>query len=791
MQQTATIRTSPCCPATLLPRALPVFAAVLLSTAAGSLSADEIILKNGLILNGTAYRVPGLSISTANQNNQGPIPNFPFWLIDDGVRRYFLPTRLVAEQLAEAELAGTVTFELKHQKQNRTTGLNTVSGFSSVEPFDKYGRRTVSLLSTRGPINIIQGITRLRPDYAQLEGLNLAWDYCIDTRVIPEDTLQKMIAQASDREKLSERKAAVTFYLQGEMYTLAQEELDSIANDFPTQKAWCEELRQRIAEEKARGALVEIKLRRQAGQHLLAYQIARLFPEDRVSADVLREARDIVADYDAAIAKRDRVLMLLDTYQAKIDSKLADQVRPLRSMLTAEIHYNTIGRLEPFLRSERDATLKPDEKLALAYSAWVLGSANAVLDLEAAVRFWEARLLVLEYLRTVDNPFRREEIVAKLNALEGINVERIAQMIPNIPLPFEPPQAQPGEPAVVEVATEPDQLPVKYTLILPPEYTPHQRYPLLVVLNSVYHSPQLEAQWWAGDAARPGWAQRRGYIVVAPHYVDDKATEYGYQESSHQVVLQTIDHVRQRFRVDSNRIFLAGHGTGGDACFDIAMSHPGVFAGAIPITGICDRYCTYYWDNDPNLSWYVIGGQKDRDSLERNARDLNKMMRRHDVIYCDYKDRGYESYYEEQPRLFEWMETKRRAPLSEVMRWGGAEGQVGSLRKSDNRFYWLEAGAPRDELFKPIIWDAPQRRVRLVPYEGTITPGGTIYVRHPGQATTIWLSPELVDFDERIKVNINGQVVMNDFVSPSIADMLEELRLHGDRERLFWARLQF
>jgi pimeloyl-ACP methyl ester carboxylesterase len=270
------------------------------------------------------------------------------------------------------------------------------------------------------------------------------------------------------------------------------------------------------------------------------------------------------------------------------------------------------------------------------------------------------------------------------------------------------------------------------------------------------------------------------------------ATSYDYQESAHRAVLSTIDHVRTRFRVDSDRIFLAGHGMGGDACFDIAMSHPGIFAGVIPINGISDRYCMFYTHNDPHVAWYVVGGQRDRETLERNARDMNKIMSKgQDVIYCDYKDRGYESYHEEQPRIFEWMETHRRTPLKDVLQWGDLRGTrtVVSLRKSDNRFYWLEANALRDDLFKPISWDVPQRRIRPTEYYGSISPGGSIYIRHPGRSTTLWLNPDMVNFDERIRININGESKFFDYVTPSIAHLLEELRLHGDRERLYWARI--
>lgn len=778
-------------------------AACLVFAGAGGLRPDEVTLKNGLVLQGTAVQVPGLSILTANQNNQGPVPNFPFMMVDDRVRRYFVPRRQVANEFPDDELASIISFNLKHEKSGRSSlGLGNVDAFSYVEPFDNFGRRTVGLTTRQGQVPIIQGISLIRPDYVSVEGLTHSWDYTLDTRTLPEETLQAMIEVASDRKNPAERQTTVRFYLQGKFLNLALKELESISRDFPELQPWCEEFQALIAQEKAREALVEIQQRRSAGQHALAYHIASLFPAEKVGADVFQEARQIVSEYDAALATRDRVNVLLNDLEARLTPEQAERVRPLRSIVSADLHYDNIARLEPFLRAEQDDTLTPEQKLALAYSGWLLGGDNAIADFEPMTRLWDARFLILDYLRESENPFRREELIGQIRGIEGVSIERVAAMIPNLPMPFEPPTAVPGtvvhvngaDPSDMSVAPggtsgPADRRWIDYDLMLPPEYTPQRRYPLIVALTSARRSPEDELHWWAGDEARPGWAQRRGYIVIAPHYAADEATGYDYQESAHQAVMEAIDHVRQRFPIDSNRIFLAGHGMGGDACFDIAMSHPGIFAGVIPITGICDRYCTYYAYNDPYVAWYVVSGQKDRDTLERNARDLNKVMRTgQDVICCDYKERGYESYHEEQPRLFEWMETHRRTPLAETRLWGD-DRKSGSLRATDKRFYWVEAHALRMELFQPISWEVPQRKVRLIPFEATIK-NVSVHIRHPGRATTLWLSPELISFDERVQVNVNSERKFSGILQPSIADLLEELRLHGDRERLYWVRLE-
>lgn len=753
---------------------------LLVSGAAG----DVLYLRNGTELRGTVFKVPGLNVTTSNQNNQGPVPQTPYWLVDDGVRRFFVFRRQVADHVNDDDLAGKVTYRLQHQRSSRVTGPDVVGGFASVTPWDEFGRRTVTLTTRRGTEPIIQGITELKPDISSIRSLKHDWDYRIDTQTISPEVIQSLIEQASDRDAPAERKAAVQFYLQAEMFPQAEAELRRLVEDFSEYTEWTQEFERQILEVKARRALHELERRRDAGQHNIAYVIARKFPADRVSADVLRGAQDIAEDYEQALRDRERAMIMLDMLQAELPLEQADRLRPLRAMLVEEIHYETIGRLQPFLRAVDDDSLTPDQKLALAYSGWILGSSEAVLDLNEAIRLWDARFLVLEFLRTDRDPLRERELLSELEATEGAGTTRLAQMIPLLPLPFEPPEQTPSLAFEVDVPVDPDQTPVRYTMMLPPEYSPHHRYPLLVVLRGQGRTFQNELYWWAGDRTRPGWGQRRGYIVVAPHYCDESETSYSAGESSHEVVLNSIQHLRKRYRVDSDRIFLAGHGIGADACFDIGMSHPDLFAGAIPICGTIDRYATFYWKNAPHLAWYIVAGERDRNTLDQNAPTINRMMKNaYDVIYCDYKIRGFESYSEELERIFDWMQLLKRAPLSEADRF-----EAGSLRRSDNRFYWMQALSLPERLFPTIVWDEPGRRTPRR-FSGTITPGGTIAVDHPGQRTRIWLNPELFDFDNRCKVRINRRNVFNDFISPSMEVMLTDLRERGDRERLFWARL--
>jgi predicted esterase len=336
----------------------------------------------------------------------------------------------------------------------------------------------------------------------------------------------------------------------------------------------------------------------------------------------------------------------------------------------------------------------------------------------------------------------------------------------------------------IELPAAPDTPRFGYSLTLPPEYAPHRSYPLIVALRSQGMTAADVIRWWAGTPEQPGAAMRRGYIVIAPDYADPRAQTYDDWRRAHQSVLDALNDVRQRYSVDSDRIFLTGHGLGGDAAFDIGMSHPELFAGVIPIVGLCERYCRTYWKNCEELALYVVAGQKDRNTLEVNAITLNRMMiGGQNLIYTEYIERGYETYYEEQPRIFEWMALHRRP--AERQRF---ECQI--LRGSDASASWVTASAFPESAFPTIVWEGDRTPLRPQLFSGNVSVGNTIRIRSGGRKVTLRLSPRLLNLDERVHVYLGSRRVFNDYVRPDLAALLDELRTTGDRQRLTWARLE-
>lgn len=330
----------------------------------------------------------------------------------------------------------------------------------------------------------------------------------------------------------------------------------------------------------------------------------------------------------------------------------------------------------------------------------------------------------------------------------------------------------------------------KYLVQLPPEYDPYKRYPLVISLATTGSSPVSQIDWWAGvynakKQMRMGQAGRHGYIIVAPFWTKELQINYEYSLREHACVLHTLQDCLARFAVDSDRVFLAGHGKGGDAAWDIGLAHPDLWAGVIPLSAVADKYVSRYWENAEYLPFYFVYGERDGGKLEQNAKDWDRYLTRngnYDCTIVQFQERGGENLGDELLRIYDWMNLHRR-------NFYPAEVETVSMRPWDSFFWSVEvAGLPSSSVVMPVDWETkkgalPSRlKIRVLPLA---TNGVT--VKTSTTQTTVWLSPEMVDFSRKVSVSINGKKVSTP--APSAAVILEDARTRGDRQHPFWAKV--
>ena len=758
-------------------------------------AAVEVILKDGLRLRGDYAPVAGLAEVPAPTGPDGTRPVQPIMGLDDGLRRTFISKRRVREFLDKSTLTPLEKFEIWQRAKDAGRRIYSVGPIVKIESFDEYGRRTFTARGAKGPLDIVQGITEITPEWAKVEGISHAWDMRIATSSIPTSLLEAMFAKQPNGETLDHKKKVARFFLQMQRYEDACKVLEAALLEHGSDKQVKDEIANSLRGLKqlsAQRILDELKRRRQSGQHRLVFEMLQKFPTEGVAGEILQEVNEVLSEYQTQINQRKQVISILETLVKQVsDDVLRKQLAPIVEEIAAELNLNTLGRMTAFRLAKDDREMLPGEKLALAVSGWLLGSNAATPNLPTAMSAYETRDIIRRYLNDPQK-LARVELLRSMQSQEAASPKMIDLLLKHMKPPGELPRPLDDKPGFfeLEVAGINKEKPVRYLVQLPPEYDPYRHYPTIVSLHGPADTPEMQLDWWAGvwpkKGPRKGQATRRGYIVVAPQWNQGHEKTYAYSAAEHAAVLNSLRDACRRFSIDTDRVYISGHSTGGDAAWDIGLAHPDLWAGVVPITAWSRCYCPQYWENARDLPLYFVGGEKDARWVVENARDLDRyLIRGFNVTVVEYQGRGREHFQEEVQRIFDWMDVQKRDFFPKKFK-------AVSMRPWDNFFWWVELeDMPPKSMVDPADWP-PQRGTIPMPTEAQLTAVNGINVRTGASRATVWLSPEIIDLDRRVKISVNGNRVntKEPFIRPDVQVILEDARTRADRKHPFWAKVE-
>jgi predicted esterase len=773
---------------------IALLAAAIACVATSPVQAAKLLLKDGRTLDGEFARISGVADSTVDPKTQsGEVVLAPILVVDDGLRRTYIHTFQVSQVLEQASTR-PIRIRVWQDVAEHGAGIGRAGQAVRVTPFDEYGRRIYEMQTPDGLLSVVQGITQITPVYTKVEGLMggtrpIVWDMRIATSSIPRETLDRILHTAVPQNDVEARLQVVRLYVQSQRYHEARDALEQIVKDFPDRQDLAPEIRQ-LRQLASRLVMDEIKLRGKAGQHELVRKLLTEFPSDGVAGETMQEVRQRLADYDAADQRVKSVLAELNAEIARISDpngrKLAEQ---FAQEIAADVNEDTMRRLASFERLADAADLSAEQKVALAISGWLVGANQATDNFHVAVALATVRDKVRQYLR---EPVAadRTSIANELHDMEGATVQRVAQLLKLMKPPVDVPADAKRGPGFYELSVAgltggPDS---RYLVQLPPEYDPLRHYPTIVTLAGAGFTAEQQLDFWAGAAdkggTRLGQAGRHGYIVIAVDWQQPHQFTYEYSAQEHHAVLGALRDACRRFAVDTDRVFLTGHGIGGDAAWDIGLAHPDLWAGVIPFVAVADRYVTRYGDNARYVNWYIVAGELDGDKMTQNSRELDRYLRpTSDATVVEYLGRGYESFSDEIQRIFDWMGRRQRSMPREF--------ECVTLRPWDNFFWWLEvSGLPEKAMVSPSNWP-PSRGTRPLPLRSKLTEGNKVMVFEQAQQTTVWLGPEMVDFEQPLVVELNGRSISprNHYVTPDLEVLLEDARARADRQHPFWAKV--
>ena len=196
--------------------------------------------------------------------------------------------------------------------------------------------------------------------------------------------------------------------------------------------------------------------------------------------------------------------------------------------------------------------------------------------------------------------------------LPGVPAPDISRRFEGIPRSAQPPLTS-SQRRILECTYHLDdaQADMPYVLFVPSTYVPGKPSPLVVDLHGLNITPLMQMLF----DGTTDLAERYGFIVVAPMGFNLQgwwgARPGRPAELSELDAMSVLKLVRERYTIDSDRIYLMGHSMGGAGTYHLGGKYNDIWAGIAPISaagGIADAAAAERFRSFPTL---LMHGEKD------------------------------------------------------------------------------------------------------------------------------------------------------------------------------------
>ncbi|MEK7279975.1 MAG: alpha/beta hydrolase-fold protein [Nitrospirota bacterium] len=314
---------------------------------------------------------------------------------------------------------------------------------------------------------------------------------------------------------------------------------------------------------------------------------------------------------------------------------------------------------------------------------------------------------------------------------------------------------------------------IKYALYVPEGYSSQIAYPLIVCLHGA---------GFDGNRYLERWSARLGesYIVLCPSV---EGGTWWTDEAASQVI-SLIEDVKERYNIDTNRIFLTGMSNGGVGALRIGIYFPDRFAGVAPMAGAMPVEAMPFLKNLKNTPVYIIHGSKDQVMPVEYSRKISNRLQDlgYDVVYKEHdmvhpQAGGHFFPAEELPELIKWLGGKRRDPYPKELTFRVS----GTGRRG---YYWVTI----DEMEEGK--EGNKSRVLFTSIETKVIDGNRIEVKSEKVKTyTLFLNDKIVDLSKDVTIVTNGKVSFEGHIKKDPSILLKDARSRQDREMLFPATI--
>jgi pimeloyl-ACP methyl ester carboxylesterase len=752
--------------------------------------AATVRLRNGLILNGMVSPATTLAPAPSSGRAVDRIEQkLLMRLIHQGSREIYVPTRRTDPPVADVNAWPAQSFAVPRTRQRRDVRPLILPQLST---FDQLGFARGKTIRGNGESrDVTAAVTSINELYAVVTSTTHDWEYAVQLDAIPRQHLLSLLTQVEDYSANPTRRLELARMLMlADRLPEAGLLLQTTMADFPQLQDRTAQQIQLVREQLAVRITQALEERAASGQHQLASNGARLHPKSDLTPETIVRVERIVRDYDEIGQRIERLQLVLPALAAELpDPDLRSSAMDAVRSALAELDPDSIPRMAAFeLVQTQPPADRPaaDAQLAIALSGWLMGTDQTLESLSDSLQLAEARQLLLDFLATSpDSPLEKNSLLDQLTKITPLTVERAAALINLLPSPSPIPLASSENNSGLPFVIEPDAESLGAIGIAPPEYHETRSWPLLIAFPQPGSDPRVWLQWWQAQAEMHGW------IVVVPRTAPhDQAADDQWTASAdqHRQFLSLVRKLKLGLRIDDDRVFVAGHGYGGDAAMDVACSHPHLFAGLAAISSTGRRHIQWTAGNAIQIPWYVVLGDAHPLWFERMQILAAKLFRRgdeipvnFDVLFIKYPNRGAESFYEEADDIFRWMKLHRRNRFPEqiharLLRSTDLDHGWILLDQLPSQFAQLDApSAPDSDGFRPATLTARFSERNLL--RVTSAPGNF----------SIAFSPEFPDFDPDRPIRIaDGRKTRQIQFEPSLIDLLQHHHTTADRTRLCW-----
>ena len=249
-------------------------------------------------------------------------------------------------------------------------------------------------------------------------------------------------------------------------------------------------------------------------------------------------------------------------------------------------------------------------------------------------------------------------------------------------------------PQVLSFHSDVDDTEQPYAIYIPKDFSEKKTYPLVVMLHGAGSNHRLALRRVFGKSNEEGQSDVEASLVF-PKW---KNVEYivasvyargtmGYQGIAEKDVLDMLNDVKKRFKIDENRTYLTGLSMGGGGTMWVGLTRPDIWAAIAPVCPAPPLETINYLENAFNMPVHFFQGGDDPvvkpEGTRKWVEDFKKAGAK--VTYKEYPGVKHDSWVNAYKNgyIFSWFEKIKRNPFPDRIKFTTSQ-----LKYS--KAYWLD-----------------------------------------------------------------------------------------------------